>query len=108
MMNNKPVERFRAGRITCALFENEIEVDGQPRRVVQAVLARRYRDRWGYWKSELEFALVDIPLAVHVLKRAFEAMTDRQIDEEIAREIERTIEEVRARPLPQDAKSPAA
>jgi len=43
-----------------------------------------------------------------VLKRAFETMTDRQIDDEIAREIERAIEEVRARPLPQDAKSPAA
>lgn len=108
MMNNKPVERFRAGRITCALFENEVDEGGQAQRVVNASLTRRYQDRWGYWKSEFEFAREDLPLAIHVLKRAFETMTDRQIDDEIAREIERAIEEVRARPLPQDAKSPAA
>jgi len=108
MMNNKPVERFRAGRIKCALFKHDAVIDGRPCRVLQAVLARRYKDRWGYWKSEFEFAREDIPPAIQVLKRAFETMTDRQIDDEIAQEIERAIEGVRARPLPQYAKSPAA
>ena len=104
MMNDKPNERFRAGRMTCTLFENEVEVGRQPCRVLQAALARRYKDRWGYWKSEFEFAREDIPLAIHVLKRVFARMTDRQIDDEIARAIERAASE----PLRQSAKSPAA
>ena len=108
MTNNKPVEQFRAGRITCALFDNEVDEGGQRRRVVNASLTRRYQDRWGYWKSESEFVRKDIPLAIHVLRRAFETMTDQQIDDEIAQEIEHAIEEVRAGPLPQNAKSPAA
>jgi len=104
MTDEKPVERFRAGRITCALFKHDVEIDGRPSRVVQAVLARRYRDRWGYWKSEFEFAREDIPLAIHVLKRAFTTMTDRHIFDEIELAIERAASE----PLPQSAKSPAA
>ena len=104
MMNNKPVERFRAGRITCALFDNEVDEGGQTRRVVNASLTRRYQDRWGYWKSEFEFEREDLPLAIHVLKRVFARMTDRQIDDEIARAIERAASE----PLRQSAKSPAA
>jgi len=104
MMNKKPIERFRAGRMTCALFERETEVDGEPCRVLQAALARRYKDRWGYWKCEFEFAREDIPLAIHVLKRAFARMTDRQINDEIAWAIQRAASE----PLRQIAKSPAA
>ena len=104
MIKNTPVERFRAGRVTCALFDNEIEENGQSRHALQAVLARRYKDRWGYLKSEVEFSREDIPLAIHVLKRAFVRMTDRQIDDEINWAIERAASGT----LPQNAKSPAA
>jgi len=104
MSNHKPVERFRAGRVMCALFENEIDVAGEPHVVLHAALARRYKDRWGYWKSSFSYAAEDIPLAIRVLTRAFERMTDRRVEDEIARAIERAASES----LPQDAKSPAA
>ena len=104
MEHDKPVERFRAGRVICALFEHEVEVEGQPRRILKAALTRRYQDRWGYWKSSFSFSKEEIPMAIHVLKRAFERMVDQHIDDEITRAIERAASE----PLPQSAKSPAA
>jgi hypothetical protein len=104
MRNHKPIPRFRAGRVICALFENEVEGEGQPRRILRAALALRYMDRWGYWKSSFSFSKEEIPLAIHVLKRAFERMVDRHIDDEIARAIELAASE----PLPRDAKRPAA
>jgi hypothetical protein len=101
MNDYKPVARFRAGRITCALFSQENwEEVGRPR-VLRAVLARRYRDRWGFWKSSFSFDLLP---AIYVLKRAFAHMVDHDIENEITW----AIQEAASRPLPQIAKRPAA
>jgi len=64
------------------LFENEIQVDGQPRRIVKATLGRRYKDRYGQWKTSQSFSRNEIPLAIYVLQKAFEAMIEKRPETE--------------------------
>lgn len=104
MSENQPVERFRAGRVTCSLFKHDTEADGALRRALSAVLSRRCQDRWGNWKNEFEYTREEIPLAIYVLKRAFVSMTDRHIRDQIDLAIERASSGT----LPQNAKSSAA
>jgi hypothetical protein len=70
----KPKAHFNAGLISCAVWENEIDVEGQRRTILKATVARRYLDKTGAWKSTQSFTLTDIPLVVYVLQKAFEAM----------------------------------
>jgi len=104
MTRNEPVARFRAGRIVCALFAGEDGNEAEDRTILRAVVSRRYKGRWGYWKFSFSLTAEDIPHVIYVLKRAFVRMTDWHIDEEITRAIERAASE----PLPRNAKSPAA
>ena len=69
-----PIKKFRAGSISCALWENEIEVNGQKRPLMKATVERRYKDRDGSWKSTGSFSRNEIPLVQYVLAKAFEAM----------------------------------
>lgn len=104
MSENQPIERFRAGRVTCALFKHDTENDCQLLRVLSAVVSRRFKDDDGNWADEFEFNRADIPLAIYVLKRAFITMTDRHIKDQIDLAIERAASGT----LPQSAKSSAA
>jgi hypothetical protein len=104
MTDNEVVARFQEGDVCCALFENEVIIDGQPQQIMKAALSRRYRDRWGYWKSAHSFSKNEIPQAISVLKQAFE----RMVDDGIQTEIERAIERARTGPLQHEAKRPAA
>ena len=104
MTDYEVVARFQEGEVCCALFENEVIVDGQPRQIMKAALSRRYRDRWGYWKSAHSFSKYEILQAISVLKQAFERMVDLNVENEI----ERAIEMAKAKPLLQEAKRPAA
>ena len=51
MSGQQPVKKFQAGPVSCALFENQIEVNGQTRKILKATINRRYKDRTGTWKS---------------------------------------------------------
>ncbi len=77
MDKHQPIEKFRAGQVTCALFENEVLMNGQPHQIVNATLGRRYKDRNGQWKTSQSFSRNEIPLAIYVLQKAFEAMIER-------------------------------
>ena len=51
MEKSKPVQKFRAGQVSCALWENEIRVNGDRQTILKASVSRRYRDRDGTWKT---------------------------------------------------------
>ena len=87
MAAQKPIAKIRAGSVSCALWENDINVDGQEKTVLKASLDRRYKDSNGNWKSSGSFSRNEIPLAIFCLARAF----DKIINEETA---SRTAEEV--------------
>jgi hypothetical protein len=74
----KPVKKFRAGQVSCALWENEVNVQGRTVTVLKATVERRYRDAQGNWKSGNSFNRNEIPLVVYCLEKAFEAMVDEQ------------------------------
>ncbi|MBL7223674.1 MAG: hypothetical protein ISS72_07465 [Candidatus Brocadiae bacterium] len=52
---NQPIARFRAGQVSCALWENEIQVNGTSKTVLKASVSRRYKDKNGEWKSSQSF-----------------------------------------------------
>ena len=78
MAAQKPIARIRAGTVACALWENEINMDGTTKTVLKASVERRYKDRDGKWKSSGSFGRNEIPLAIFCLARAF----DRIVQEE--------------------------
>ncbi|MFC1805617.1 hypothetical protein ACFL09_01385 [Planctomycetota bacterium] len=70
--------RFRAGAMSCALWENEISVNGTMKTVLKASVSRRYRDKNGDWKSSQSFSRNEIPLAIYCLERAFEKIIEEE------------------------------
>lgn len=72
----KPVKKFQAGTVSCALWENEISVNGQVKAVLKASLQRRYKDRDGSCKSSGSFSRNEIPLAIYGLMQAFKVMVE--------------------------------
>lgn len=72
MSGQQPVARVSAGSVTAALWENEINIGGQPKTVLKASVARRYKDRDGTWKSTTSFSRNEIPLAIYCLQKAYE------------------------------------
>ena len=78
MAAQKPIAKIRAGSVSCALWENEIKVDGQTKTDLKASIERRYKDKDGNWKSSTSFRRNEIPLAIFCLARAF----DKIINEE--------------------------
>jgi len=46
--------------------------------VLKASVERRYKDKDGAWKSSQSFSRNEIPLAVYVLERAFEAIVNEE------------------------------
>ena len=79
----KPVKKFNAGSISCALWENEIPGENGAKAVVlRATVERRYKDKDGQWKSSGSFGRNDIPLVQYVLGKAFDAMLKDRSEEE--------------------------
>ena len=70
-MNQQPTARFRAGQISCALWENEIQVNGTTKTVLKASVSRRYKYKAGNWKSSQSFSRNEVLLAVYCLGKAF-------------------------------------
>lgn len=81
---SKPVRKYQAGAIHCALWQNTISHNGRSRTVLKATVERHYRDSEGQWKSTSSFGRNDIPLVVFCLQKAFEAIlvADQNGDED--------------------------
>ena len=78
MSQQMPIAKFRAGQISAALWENEIQTAGRTATMVKATIQRRYRAADGTWKSSTSFSRNEIPLAIHCLQKAFEKIVDLQ------------------------------
>lgn len=76
MANQQPIERIRAGQVSCALWENEISVKGTKKKIIKASVTRRYQDQNGNWQSAQGFSRNEIPLAVYCLQKAFAKMIE--------------------------------
>jgi len=79
----QPVAKFRAGQISCALWENEAKVNGQIVELLKATIERRYKNSNGDWKSSGSFSRNEIPLAIYCLQKAFEHMIEKQQEEAV-------------------------
>ena len=93
MANQQPIERHRAGSVSCALWENEIRVNGQQKTILKASLDRRYQDRNGNWKSSQSFSRNEIPLAIYCLKKAFESIIEKAKDPDAIGPVEEVVVE---------------
>ena len=80
MSQQTPIAKFRAGQVSAALWENEIQTGGRTATILKATIQRRYRDTDGNWKSSTSFSRNEIPLAIHCLQKAFEKIVDLQND----------------------------
>ena len=78
MAAQKPVAKFRAGQVSCAVWENEIQVDGTTKVMLKATVNRRYKDRNGEWRSSDSFSRNEIPLAIYVLEKALDAIINAE------------------------------
>lgn len=67
-----PVAKFKAGQVTSALWENQVQVKGAAVTILKATVQRRYKGRNGEWQSSGSFSRNEIPLAIHCLQKAFE------------------------------------
>ena len=74
----QPVKKFKAGQVNCALWENEITVNGRIVSKMNATLERRYKDKNDKWQSSNSFGRNDIPLAIYCLEKAFEMMLEER------------------------------
>jgi hypothetical protein len=73
---NQPAKRIRAGAVSCAVWVNEIAVNGQNRRVFKVSLDRRYKDSNGRWASTNSLSREDVPYAIYCLQQAFSGMIE--------------------------------
>ena len=74
-----PVAKFKAGQISSAVWENQININGKPVTVLKATVQRRYKDKnSGEWKSSGSFGRNEIPLAIFCLQKALEGIIDKQ------------------------------
>jgi hypothetical protein len=76
MVSNTPVKKITVGQVSAALWENEINVNGQVRTVLKASVQRRYKDKDGQWKSSQSFSRNELPFAIYALQKAFEFMVE--------------------------------
>jgi hypothetical protein len=73
-----PVAKFKAGQVSSAVWENQIQVKGAKVTVLKATVQRRYKDKDGDWKSSGSFSRNEIPLAIHCMQKAFEKIIEMQ------------------------------
>ncbi len=73
-----PVAKFKAGQVSSALWENQVQVKGAAVTILKATVQRRFKGRSGEWQSSGSFSRNEIPLAIHCLQKAFEKIIDIQ------------------------------
>ena len=76
--NQTPVAKFKAGQVSSAVWENDIEVKGKTITILKATVQRRYKDQDGNWQSSGSFSRNEIPLAIYCLQKAFEKIIETQ------------------------------
>ena len=76
-----PVAKFKAGQISSALWENQVQVKGAAVTILKATVQRRYKGRNGEWQSSGSFSRNEIPLAIHCLQKAFEKIIEMQSED---------------------------
>ena len=81
-----PIKKYQAGSVSCALWENEIEVNGRTIQMLKATVERRYKDKDGQWKSSNSLNRNEIPLAIYCLMQAFKAIVEENKSSESAEE----------------------
>ena len=74
MTNNKPLASVKAGQVTAALWENQIETNGKSVTVLKATVNRRYKAKDGSWQNGCSFSRHEIPLAIFCLEKCWEKM----------------------------------
>jgi hypothetical protein len=74
MAESNPVQKIRAGAISCAIWRNNVNVAGRTVPMLKASVERRYQASDGVWKSSGSFTRNEIPLAIFCLQQAFELM----------------------------------
>lgn len=86
-MTQQPIAKFRAGGVSGAIWENEINVGGQTKSVLKVTVGRRFKDKNGVWRSTASFSRNEIPLAIHCLQKAFERMLEGEESDTAVEEI---------------------
>ena len=76
MVSKTPAKKITVGQISAALWENEINVNGQTKTVLKATVQRRYKDKDGQWKSSGSFSRNELPFAIYAMTKAFEFMVE--------------------------------
>ncbi len=76
--NQTPVAKFRAGAVSAALWENDIDVKGRTITILKATVQRRYKDKDDNWQSSDSFNRNEIPLAIYCLQKAFDKIIEKQ------------------------------
>lgn len=76
-----PVAKFRAGQVSSALWENQVQVKGAAVTILKATVQRRYKDRNNEWKSSTSYSRNEIPLTIHCLQKAFERIIEIQSED---------------------------
>ena len=104
MEEDKPIAKYQAGAIRCALWPNRVTVDGRATIILKATIDRRYQDRNGVWQTSQSFSRNDIPLVIHVLQKAFAAMLERTADQEIRDAIDEVSDRLGRTSLPEEKK----
>ena len=76
---NKPVQKFSAGSVSCALWENEMPLrTGGTKNVLSATFERRYKDKNGEWKSSNSYGRNELSLLRYCVEKAFEATVEER------------------------------
>ena len=74
-----PVAKFKAGTVTTAVWENQMNINGKTVTVLKATVQRRYKDKSSdEWKSSGSFGRNEIPLAIFCLQKALETIVEKQ------------------------------
>ena len=74
-----PVAKFKAGQVSSAVWENQMNINGKTVTVLKATIQRRYKDKnSGEWKSSGSFSRNEIAMAIFCLQKALEEIVDKQ------------------------------
>ncbi|MBD3361320.1 hypothetical protein GF358_00855 [Candidatus Woesearchaeota archaeon] len=77
-MNKKtPVQKFRAGTVTASIWENTSK-DGNHFKSVS--FEKGYKDNNGDWKQTNNLSVGDLPKAIVVLSKAYEALALKDLE----------------------------
>jgi len=69
-----PEKTFRIGRITCALWKREVEIEGRSRTRFSAKLQKSYKDpKSGEWQSyDMYLSPVELPVLEALIRKAYD------------------------------------